>query len=453
MADSYIGLPNDGSGKRLATKENNGLHKQVFTIGDADNNYTQSVDKYGAATVTFQGGGFDFDSFGKAKVSEETVLSSFIPEFDEEPTKFRVETEGTSELVYVPNEKSVKLKVDTTEGDRVVRTSHRYHKYIAGVSNTTIMTVNPSESKDGVVKRWGLFDDNNGIFFEIDGHDGYLVIRSNVSGTPVDKRIGWADWNGDKMDGQGLSGITMGFAKSNIYWIDFQWLGVGMVQWGIMHPNGTKILIHTEENANKYSTVYMGSANLPIRHEIFNKAGTASASEMRIHNSVVLMNEANPAFEGKRFVAGKGMNDDKIHITNDWKILIIARQKDEFKGKPNHSAAMLKSINLYCNKPMVLSIQRGTTTEDDEHYGNIDPESTVEIAADATLKTHGVRLHNRLIPAGIHTIDIVDEFDYLSECLQQGPKELSYSILARTVDKDDEDDIMVGLQWEELRMA
>ncbi len=457
MSNSFVGLPNDGSGKKLNTQtqvvEGTEVHNQVYTLGDPDKANFQHVDEYGAATVRFQGGGFDFDSFGKAKVSQETVLSSFVPEFDEEPKKFRLKQSGTSELVYVPNEKALRLKVDVTSGDSISRTSHRYHKYIPGITNTMLMTINPGAGKDNVTKRWGMYNEENGIFFaQIDGALA-LVIRTSTNGTPVDKVIPSDQWNGDRLDGTGLSKMLFDTSKANIFWVDFQWLGVGVVRWGVYQPNGSKILVHTEHNANRNSTVYMGSANLPVRWEIENTGDTASSSEMKVLNASVMMNAVRPEFEGSRFIMGKGINDDMIHLEDEWKILISARQCKEFKGKTNHSVAMVKYIHVFNTKNVVMMVQKGTPTDGNETWNTISDESTVEYSADAVKQGMGESLYTTLLTPGSHKVDIAEQFDYLSECLQQGPSELNYSILMRTVTAGEEDDVMVGMSWEELRMA
>jgi hypothetical protein len=61
--------------------------------------------------------------------------------------------------------------------------------------------------KANVRQRVGYFDDNNGIFFQQTNGNKRWVIRSSVSGTPVDTEFAsQTDWNIDKLNGEGPSG-------------------------------------------------------------------------------------------------------------------------------------------------------------------------------------------------------------------------------------------------------
>jgi hypothetical protein len=121
----------------------------------------------------------------------------------------------------------------------------------------------------------GLFDANNGIFFYADGTTLKIVRRTYTSGAAVDTEISQSSWNGDTLNGTGASGFTLNAATSNILFIDIEWLGVGSVRVGFV-INGQLITAHTFYNANSLTTVYMQTANLPIRYEI-ERAGTLTA--------------------------------------------------------------------------------------------------------------------------------------------------------------------------------
>ena len=56
-------------------------------------------------------------------------------------------------------------------------------------------------------------------FFEQNGTDLRVVIRDDGSGSVVDSVVSQANWNVDKLDGTGASGITIDTTKDNIYFI------------------------------------------------------------------------------------------------------------------------------------------------------------------------------------------------------------------------------------------
>jgi hypothetical protein len=141
------------------------------------------------------------------------------------------------------------------------------------IFNTFVMNTLTANLKQKV----GFFDANNGIFFYADGTTLKIVRRTYTSGAAVDTEISQSSWNGDKLNGTGASGFTLDPTTSNILFIDVEWLGVGSVRVGFV-INGQLITAHTFNNANSLTTVYMQTANLPIRYEIEAAAALSSGT-------------------------------------------------------------------------------------------------------------------------------------------------------------------------------
>ena len=95
---------------------------------------------------------------------------------------------GTSTLFQV-NRASTTLSVsNTTAGTRQRQTKQRFN-YQPGKSQLVILTGLMSNEGAGITKRYGLYDDNNGLFLQVaDGILG-LGVRSFVSGAAVDTII------------------------------------------------------------------------------------------------------------------------------------------------------------------------------------------------------------------------------------------------------------------------
>jgi hypothetical protein len=128
----------------------------------------------------------------------------------------------------------------------------------------------------GITRRVGIFDANNGLFLEDAAGVYKFVRRTYVTGSPVDNAVAQSDWNMDKFDGTGASGITLDFSKTQILVIDYEWLGVGRVRMGF-NVDGVTRYAHQFLHANKLSEVYMSTPNLPLRYELTNSgAGVAS---------------------------------------------------------------------------------------------------------------------------------------------------------------------------------
>ena len=142
-----------------------------------------------------------------------------------------------------------------------------------------------NEGKANLRQRVGYFDSRDGIFLEREGNVAYIVKRSSVSGIPVDTRVIQSQWNGDKLDGN--STISLNLDKSQIFFTDVEWLGVGSVRTGFI-INGEYRIAHTFHHANLESNVYMTQATLPVRYEIENIGTTTGTSNLKQICSTVI---------------------------------------------------------------------------------------------------------------------------------------------------------------------
>jgi hypothetical protein len=123
-----------------------------------------------------------------------------------------------------------------------------------------------------LLKQVGYGDASNGIFFGQDDTGVFVLLRSSVTGVVSDARkIYQENWNMDKFDGTGPSGVILDITKTQILAIDIQWLGCGRIRCGLEY-NGILHYIHEFYNTNNMTTVYMTTANLPVRYSIVDGA-------------------------------------------------------------------------------------------------------------------------------------------------------------------------------------
>jgi hypothetical protein len=251
-----------------------------------DNLLEQIVTTTGSA-VPVSIGGTNVDAFGRVRVSVPYTI------FDSQnryaiDNQFDTSTATGGSTTYLPNESSVRMDVTTSSGSEVVRQTYRCMPYQPGKGLLCLATFVMNTPKTGLRQRVGYFGTQNGVFIQQANSTVSFVLRSYISGSVSDARaVNQADWNGDKLDGTGVSGYTLDLTKAQILWMDFEWLGVGSVRCGFI-IDGQYIVCHTFENANDITSVYMTTAILPVRYEITNTAATASASSMKqICSSVV----------------------------------------------------------------------------------------------------------------------------------------------------------------------
>ena len=231
-----------------------------------------NVNQGSGSLVTF--GGNNLDAFGRLRVSNPlTIFDS--KNIMSKNNLFDESTANGGTVTYTANKSTVNLNVTEAAGSKTIRQSKRVMSYQPGKSLLIFNTFVMNAQTENLKQKVGLFDANNGIFFQDTGTGYQIVRRTYTSGAAVDTEINQSAWNGDKLNGTGASGFTLSADKSNILFIDIEWLGVGSVRVGFV-INGQLITAHTFYNANSLTTVYMQTANLPIRYEI-ERTGTLTA--------------------------------------------------------------------------------------------------------------------------------------------------------------------------------
>lgn len=209
-------------------------------------------------------GGTNVDAFGRLRVSNTfTLFDSAFRYADND--KFDTSLTGSGTKTYNSTYNSVDLAV-TANADAVVRETKRVFPYQPGKSLLILTTFTMNTPTANLKQRVGYFGAQNGIFLETDGTGIYIVKRNG--GT--DTRVAKADWNGNTMS-------TLDLSKSQIFFVDIEWLGVGSVRTGFV-IDGEFIVAHTFHHANIVAGTYMQTAVLPVRYEI---SSTGAAGTLR----------------------------------------------------------------------------------------------------------------------------------------------------------------------------
>jgi hypothetical protein len=85
------------------------------------------------------------------------------------------------------------------------------------------------------------------------------------------------DFNLDKLDGTGYSGVTLNPSKLNVYQINFRWLGAGEIRYAIENPhNGDMMFFHHEHYTNKYEFPHLDNPSLKIGYVAANLGSPTS---------------------------------------------------------------------------------------------------------------------------------------------------------------------------------
>lgn len=230
------------------------------------------------------------DAFARTRVSNPFTLFDSKQIFDNQPLFWDESLEsgaGITSTHSVDEAATTFTSTLNTAGKFTRQTFERFN-YQPGKSQLIVMTgvLDASGGGTGVQRRLGAFDDNNGFFFEDDAGTIKVVLRSKVTGSVVDDKVAQLNWNIDKMDGSGPSGVTMDFTRAHIWVIDYEWLGVGRSRFGMFH-DGVLVYVHQFMNDNTVQTAYMSTPNLPVRYQMITTSSSPASTMVCICATVI----------------------------------------------------------------------------------------------------------------------------------------------------------------------
>ncbi len=303
-----VGLTTDPSGNLnvSASISNIALDKTTSSIAIFDScGNSITTDSAGNLNVTSSFNPVSIDAFGRLRTSQPYTLFD-AKNVGKMNNKFTYGISGRGQApVYNQNTSSIALTCDGSGSlaGRVLNESKYRCSYQPGKSllilNTFVFGAATTTTAN-TTQRVGYFDEDNGIYLEINPSGVYMVRKSSVIATTSELIT---NWNGD----QTLK-TELDFTKVQIFWIDIEWLGVGSVRTGFV-IDGQFRLAHTFHHANYITSTYMTSAQLPIRYEIISDGAVGTLTQ--ICSSVI----SEGGYEGRSFVRHIG-TDSSANIFN-----------------------------------------------------------------------------------------------------------------------------------------
>jgi hypothetical protein len=241
------------------------------------------------------------DAFGRLRTSEPFTLFDSNSRYSKN-TSFVYAIAGTASVAYNPSQGCNDLRITAGGTGSITAETLRTFAYQPGKSLLALNTFVFNASEPNLIQKVGYYGDQNGLYLQYDDAVLSFVKRTNISGVVAETIISQANWNADKLDGTGPSGITLDPTKAQILWMDIEWLGVGSVRMGFV-IDGAFILCHTFHHANIVTSTYMTTASLPVRYEVQTLASLPTDVLMKqICSSVI--SEGGYEHRGVQFSAG-----------------------------------------------------------------------------------------------------------------------------------------------------
>jgi hypothetical protein len=270
------------------------------------------------------------DALDRWRTSVPVELFNQVSRYDIGSLQWDTLLVGSGSVTHLPLESTVALSTGgVAANSSCIRQTFSYFMLPPAKSHFIIMSAVIGAKKTNVRQRWGYFDADNGVFFEQDENNLKIVARSNGSDAAS---ISQNNWNVDTLDGNGPSGITLDTSKGNVFWFDFQGVGVGRTRVGILSNDGTYVICHEFRSSNVVSQVYIGTGDLPLRYEITNTGIAASATVLKQITSSVFSEGTVKDYKSHQFAVGRGTT---AATASTRRAILSLRPKTTFNGLVN----------------------------------------------------------------------------------------------------------------------
>ena len=344
-----------------------------------------TMNPWGKATLTVDDDTVQHTSHNRRKVStyEITDFATFL--FSKNDNDFDEQITGTASSTHQPYLGMVQLSVGGSVGDQIVRQTRRVQRYLPGRANEASIAIILNNTSAGIRSRFGVFDQYNGAYFEHDGTDYSVVIRRNTASGIVEERIARSNWNQDKLDGTGPSGIIGDPTAIQMLVIEYEWYGAGQVDFKFVIDNNAHS-VHQFNHANRHDHTWASYGSFPIRYELTNVTG-ATGTHTVLHGSHSFLTEGTTSLLGKQLSISSPTTGYNLATAGTFYPVVAIRLKstglnsvvipDEF------AAGLLDKTDMF-----IRVIERPTTVTGGT-WISVGPESPLEYNLTATSFTGG----------------------------------------------------------------
>jgi len=387
--------------------------------------HLQSIDELGQAYVRSVEGSMQFTGFGLSRIAQPELIGSNNFRFDKQDIKFTTEILGTASDVLIEDENALAMDVSTDSGDSIIKTTDIYFHSQPGTAQHIDMCIAVGDSgKTNVTRRWGYFDGYQGIFFELEGTDLYLVIRSSSTGSTIDTRVAQADWSVDSLDGtDGLNNqtnIDLDVSKLNTYWFDLRWAGAGAFRAGIYVSESRRIVAHEFSNLNTGVFPAITNPSLPVRYEIFNTGISASPSRLKLLSSDVYL-DGTLAKRPEAFVDPSVITAESRIVFDGYFSPVLTFRGSALlnDGKINRKRFSIDSLSIYVqDNPVIVNFALLPVLADANFITDPLASGAIEYDVEATgYDFSGSSIHSYIFEAGVSRVSLREFFSVITSPL------------------------------------
>ncbi len=281
----------------------------------------------------------------------------------------------------------------------------------------------------------GVGNGTDGLFFGYNGTTFGILRRQNST----DNWISQSSWNQDIMDGTGSYVINLYNSKGNLYQIQFQLLGFGIINFSIVNPiSGRWILVHRIQYPNTTTDPSIFNPLLPGMCYAAN-GGTAADVSVNVA-SMLLGVEGNLSFNTGSIINATSVIPSSL--TSEVPIISL-RSMSSFQSKTNRVVLqpLIISIAADGNKPVIIKLYLTPTLTNSSFSNYSSNTSVAEIDTSATAFTGGTLIYSETVGKNLSSkIDISKYFIHIH----------SEEILTITCQSTSTNEPVISITWREL---
>ena len=280
---------------------------------------------------------------------------------------------------------NVVMQVGSTVGSKVIRQTKNVMRYIPGRPATLAFAIRLEQPQVGIRRRFGLFNDTDGAYFEDDGGTYSCVIRTTTSGITTEVRVTRENWNGETFDGSGFTGVTADPTKQQMISINYEWYGAGTVDFNWL-MKGETVRCHRFDNSNTQDKVWCSTPFLPIRCELENITGVAGTHYL-YQGSNSLIQDGNVDKLGILLSIGNPITGTTMAAANTFYPILSLR----LKSTALQAVMLLRSLQTAtnANTNIYWKLLENATLTNPNWTNHPDPDSFMQYDTSATAVTGG----------------------------------------------------------------
>lgn len=213
----------------------------------------------------------------------------------------------------------------------------------ARIARATVFTGWLVEQKGNEVKFLSsLVGPRNGTYSYTDITTTGVFTRNQIGVAVTEDWTYQADFNIDKLDGTGPSGITIDPTKMNVFQIQYRWLGAGVIRFACENPvTGTMMLFHELHWVNERTKPWTHNPNFKVTYVAYNIGALTAcvvkgSSMMAAVEGHIEKNDYTRSFSTKK----SSLTSNTVHQ------LFAIRNPTTQSGKINTREIVLQDVSI-----------------------------------------------------------------------------------------------------------